>query len=618
MSVSTTPPTGSTTAPPDNNISGIGMRITIIIAVVVVVTVAVLIVVLIVVLCTCFAMRRRIHGTHEVEKLQNVLKEHKSVIEMSKVQQPQEGTIHEYDVVPDKSRHTWSAGKSNKPTSSEPAPVYSTVAEDESNTHSPKQDEMYATVREDEYAVVDKPARPAVPKMSEDLKVYLDTKMLTQDSSSNGPSEVPELAQISKPISGELSSYQLYDNAAYKSSEKDKTAPLQKGAPPIADVVYAEPKRSVSPMSHESDEGGHEYAMLEERDDQIDTQQAIYEEVYSEPLKPSLFMQKQASSEAAKEDLQPYAPIYTVPTAPVETKLLEITKKNIKVSQELGDGYFGKVFLAKTVSLSAKELKLGNSKDKKNASFLVAVKMLKPSASKANCEAFEKEYKFMSRLNHANVIRILAVCSSGDTPFIMMEYIEKGDLNQYLEQYTEIVDSAASLSDGQILASTLQSMCIQIASAMQYLAARNFVHRDLATRNCLVSDNNVVKIADFGMSRHLYESHYYVIQGHAILPVRWMATECFYGLFSAKTDVWAFGVTMWEIYTLAKDEPYEGITDQEVVQDAIKGEERRILEKPEACPQAVYDVMLSCWARNSVDRITFEDAFVSLSAVKAQ
>ena len=590
------------------------MRNTIIIAVVVVViAVALVMLVLIAVLCIFLTMRRRIHGTAEVEKLRKVLKEHES-IGLNTIKPPQIETdpTHEYDVVPDKSRHTWSGGKSNKVTSSELAPVYSTVAESKSDTHSPKRDEMYATIREDEYAVVDKLARPAVPKMSEDLKVYLAPKLLS--SSDTMQSENRQLAQLSKPISGELSSNPLYDSAGTRASGN---APLQKGATPAAYRINTEPD---NPLRHmrmlESDSGsaetGHVYAVLEES---MDTQQAIYEEVYSEPLKPSLFMQKQASSEAAKEELQPYAPIYTVPTAPVETELIEITKKHFKLHRELGDGYFGKVFLAKTVGLSAKELKLGNSEDKKNASFLVAVKMLKPSASKANCEAFEKEYKFMSRLNHANVIRILAVCTSGDTPFIMMEYMEKGDLNQYLQQYTEIVDSAASLSDGQILASTLQSMCIQIASAMQYLAARNFVHRDLATRNCLVSDNNVVKIADFGMSRHLYESHYYAIRGHAILPVRWMATECFYGLFSAKTDVWAFGVTMWEIYTLTKDEPYEGITDQEIVQDAIKGEERTILEKPEACPQAVYDVMLSCWAYNATDRATFKDAFVSLSAV---
>ena len=80
----------------------------------------------------------------------------------------------------------------------------------------------------------------------------------------------------------------------------------------------------------------------------------------------------------------------------------------------------------------------------------------------------------------------------------------------------------------------------------------------------------MVKIADFGMSLNLYESHYYLIQGHAILPIRWMSTECFYGKFSAKSDVWAFGTTIWEIFTLAKEEPYNGMTDNEVVEDAVK------------------------------------------------
>ena len=115
------------------------------------------------------------------------------------------------------------------------------------------------------------------------------------------------------------------------------------------------------------------------------------------------------------------------------------------------------------------------------------------------------------------------------------------------------------------------------------------------------------------MSRSLYESQYYVISGHAILPIRWMAAECFYGKFSAKTDVWAFGVTMWEIFTLGKVQPYSNLTDGEVVADAIKGRDRTLLERPDDCPEDIYEIMRRCWAIDAGQRPTFDELQDSLS-----
>ena len=115
------------------------------------------------------------------------------------------------------------------------------------------------------------------------------------------------------------------------------------------------------------------------------------------------------------------------------------------------------------------------------------------------------------------------------------------------------------------------------------------------------------------MSRSLYESHYYVIKGQAVLPVRWMATECFYGKFSAKTDVWAFGVTMWEIFVLAKERPYSEMEDLELVNDAIDNENRTLLQQPEHCPDDVYGVMTECWASDPKDRATFHHLHSALS-----
>ena len=341
-----------------------------------------------------------------------------------------------------------------------------------------------------------------------------------------------------------------------------------------------------------------------------DPDQGIYESIYSEALKPSLFMQEtECTGEDVKsEDLYPYSSIYTVPDAPSTNKPLLVSVQNIKMIKHLGNGNFGQVVLAQTVNLSPQQLQLESQ-----APFaLVAVKRLKANASEGTKELFEKEVKFMSRLNHPNVVRLLGVCTDEENPFIMMEYMKNGDLNQYLKGFNSIGEGAHK-NVKPISMSTLTNISVQIASAMQYLALLNFVHRDLATRNCLVGSKNTVKISDFGMSRGLYESHYYIINGHAILPIRWMATECFYGKFSAKTDVWAFGITMWEIFTLAKEQPYNHLLDQEVVEDAIKGPNRTLLKQPAECPQDIFDVMKACWLHDAGQRPTFDELYKMLS-----
>ena len=367
---------------------------------------------------------------------------------------------------------------------------------------------------------------------------------------------------------------------------------------------------------------------------QADSQQAIYEAVYSDSsVRPSIFkqqMDQQRSNDSKKESKQSaansdseeeeeekvamYAPIYVLSETSSQPKRqpLTVTNDHIHGVKVLGTGFFGKVVLADTVGLSLKDLNLSDHDDDKSVSIRVAIKKLKRNASETTREAFEKEYKFMSRLDHPNVIRTLGVCTTDPSQFIMMEYMERGDLNNYLTKFEMIIIDGVP-KDKEILVGTLVYMCTQIASAMKYLISRNFIHRDLAARNCLVGADYLIKLADFGMSRSLYESHYYIIRGQAVLPVRWMAAECFYGKFSAKTDVWAFGVTMWEIFMLAKERPYSEMEDLEVVDDAIEKEERTLLQQPEHCPDDVFEVMMKCWASDPKDRATFEELRAALS-----
>ena len=336
----------------------------------------------------------------------------------------------------------------------------------------------------------------------------------------------------------------------------------------------------------------------------------------SPTLSPSQFQATSPSTESTGSStgkICPYASIYADPKPLLkEEGPIEVRPYHIKEIRPLGTGQFGEVMLAETRSLSLRDLKLGDSVEK-SVSIQVAVKRLKHNADKVVKEAFEKEIKFMARLNHINVIRMLAICPTGQ-PFILMEYMEFGDLNQYLQKF-EVAPSGSEPTESQIAVPSLLYACIQIANGMRYLASLHFIHRDLATRNFLVGKDNIIKIADFGMSRSLYSSHYYRIQGRAILPIRWMANECFYGRFSEKTDVWAYGVSMWEVFMLAKVQPFDELTDQQVIENAVNVEKMKVLSRPQHCPEEVYEVMLRCWEKDPDKRINFEDVYSSLAAL---
>lgn len=337
------------------------------------------------------------------------------------------------------------------------------------------------------------------------------------------------------------------------------------------------------------------------------------DQTFKEQLEPSMFQALTASIDQSTQAL-PYAPIYDSPRSLRRSEEpLEISRQNIVEIQDLGVGHFGRVVLAATTKLSLKELRLGESTDK-SCSVLVAIKKLRQDADMSLKEAFQSEIKFMSRLKHANVVRLLGICTDGgaDESFLMMEYMENGDLHEFLQKQILVADTVEKLEDNRITPLILLYMTVQIASGMRYLASRKFVHRDLATRNCLVGRDFVVKISDFGMSRNLYESFYYRVQGRLILPIRWMAYESFYGKFSVKSDAWSFGVTIWEIYTLGNNEPYEEMTDEEYINDAVRGGERKILSQPTNCPDEVYEVMLRCFVHEPNMRADFEEIYSRL------
>jgi len=341
------------------------------------------------------------------------------------------------------------------------------------------------------------------------------------------------------------------------------------------------------------------------------------ESIYSEIAEPNVLITAEnpnLDSPKDAKDLYPYSSIYAEPLPLDKSESPPfVTSAHLSEVKQLGTGQFGEVVLANTVGLSQFYLQLGASDDC-SVSIKVAVKKLKLNSTKEMQQAFEKEIKFMSRLKDENVIRLLGICTTG-TPFIMMEYMENGDLNQYLQQFELLLDPDEAPSTKQITPVTLIYMSYQIASGMKYLSSLKYVHRDLATRNILVGKDYVVKIADFGMSQNLYSAYYFKVKGRAILPIRWMAYECFFGKFSVKTDAWAYGITLWEIFTLAKQPPYHVLGDQEVIDNALKGENRQLMSKPENCPDEIYEVMLRCWVHDPNERATFTELYDTLKFI---
>lgn len=408
-------------------------------------------------------------------------------------------------------------------------------------------------------------------------------------------SSAPKLAKLKTADSSvALDQNPIYESSVNIASDSDKQEHAPQPVEEKSDAIYAQPMKRKPSAPREA----------------VRNQ----EPVYSETLTPAMF--KQASPPDSSVPVHPYGPIYAEPTTSKKSQLdsVKVVKAVNFVEQGLiGIGQFGEVVLAQTVDLSRSDLGLTPADNDRSVRLKVAIKKLGSDAENPVRENFDKEITFMSRLKNENIVQLLAI-GRGSDPFIVMEYMENGDLHQYLEAYEEVVLDS-TVYPGQIPVSLLVSMSAQIANGMKYLASHNYVHRDLATRNCLVGEDMTVKIADFGMSRNLYGQSYYKVHGRAMLPIRWMARECFYGRFSEKTDIWAFGVAVWEIFTLGRAQPYEYLEDQEVIQEALKEEARLLLERPDVCPQGVYDVMLHCWETKAKDRAGFKEVFDSLNAI---
>lgn len=284
---------------------------------------------------------------------------------------------------------------------------------------------------------------------------------------------------------------------------------------------------------------------------------------------------------------------------------LEYPRNDIIYIRDIGQGAFGRVFQAKAPGLV------------KGEDFtMIAVKMLKDEASDDLQSDFEREACLMAEFDHPNIVKLLGVCAIGKPMCLLFEFMGKGDLNEFLRSCSPtnyiMHTGTGNYSDVRLSHLDLTKIAKQVAAGMVYLSERKFVHRDLATRNCLVADDMVVKISDFGLSQKIYQANYYKGKEDDAIPIRWMPLESIlYNKFIVESDVWAFGVVLWEIFTFAL-QPYYGMTHEEVVKYIQEG---NIMKRPDDCPPQMYDLMKACWNRKPTSRPPFSTIYKTLGHI---
>ncbi|XP_078228252.1 tyrosine-protein kinase Srms isoform X1 [Callithrix jacchus] len=271
-----------------------------------------------------------------------------------------------------------------------------------------------------------------------------------------------------------------------------------------------------------------------------------------------------------------------VPQKPIQQDTWERPHSEFALRRKLGEGYFGEVW---------EGLWLG--------SLPVAIKIIKSADMKLTDLA--KEIQTLKGLRHKRLIRLHAVCSAGEPVYIVTELMGKGNLRAYL----------GSPEGRALCLSPLLGFACQVAEGMSYLEERRIVHRDLAARNVLVDDGLACKVADFGLARLLKDDIYSPSSGSKI-PVKWTAPEAAnYHVFSQKSDVWSFGVLLYEVFTYGQC-PYEGMTNHETLQQITRGYR---LPRPATCPAEVYVLMLECWRGSPEERPTFAMLWEKLHAI---
>uniref|UniRef100_A0A674MU93 Vascular endothelial growth factor receptor 3 n=1 Tax=Takifugu rubripes TaxID=31033 RepID=A0A674MU93_TAKRU len=307
---------------------------------------------------------------------------------------------------------------------------------------------------------------------------------------------------------------------------------------------------------------------------------------------------------------------------PYDSSQWEVSRDRLRLGKVLGHGAFGKVMEASICGI-----KKGSSLD------TVAVKMLKDGATASEHKALMSELKILIHIgNHLNVVNLLGACTKPNGPLmVVVEYCKYGNLSNFLRAKREfflpyrVSQNPDQTSKNVALWSRRPSSSLsipvedlwktpltiedlicysfQVARGMEFLASRKCIHRDLAARNILLSESNIVKICDFGLARDIYKDPDYVRKGNARLPLKWMAPESIFDkVYTSQSDVWSFGVLLWEIFSLGAS-PYPGVQIDEEFCNRLRSGFR--MAAPDTASPEIYGIMLACWQGEPTERPMF-------------
>ncbi|KAK7499781.1 hypothetical protein BaRGS_00008872 [Batillaria attramentaria] len=272
----------------------------------------------------------------------------------------------------------------------------------------------------------------------------------------------------------------------------------------------------------------------------------------------------------------------------------EFPRERLQLEDKLGSGKFGTVYRALALSLSR------SGKWER-----VAVKMMKEAATEGEKSDFIREMSLLRSLPpHPHLVGFLAYCTKSDPTLIIMEFCEHGDLMSHLRKRRPGNSaSPGNALSNDLVARDLFTFALHTARGMAHIANHKIVHRDVATRNVLLTERNVCKVSDFGLARYIDDNDVYELGSKRPLPIRWMAPESLRdGVHTSQSDVWAYGVLLWEIVTLGAS-PFPGMSGKVVMEHVISGTR---LEIPPQCSPELSDIMTSCWAMRPDERPTFD------------
>uniref|UniRef100_A0A8C8LPD2 Tyrosine-protein kinase n=1 Tax=Oncorhynchus tshawytscha TaxID=74940 RepID=A0A8C8LPD2_ONCTS len=258
---------------------------------------------------------------------------------------------------------------------------------------------------------------------------------------------------------------------------------------------------------------------------------------------------------------------------------------DVILGQSIGQGNFGEVYSGRLLSDNTP----------------VAVKACRENLAPEHKNRFLMEARILKQYDHPNIVKLIGVCTQKQPIYIIMELVQGGDFLSFLR------------CEGHNLKSNmLVKMAENVASGMEYLESKKCIHRDLAARNCLVGEQSRVKISDFGMSREQQDGVYSAAGGLKQIPVKWTAPEALnYGRYTTESDVWSFGVLLWEIFSRGVT-PYTSMSNQQTRDEVEKG--YRMLAT-NSCPPDVYAIMCRCWQYDPRNRPSFSKLRTELSAL---